>query len=127
MFNYRYMMVNLETGEEYPTGGVFLDVVPFERLVNDPNSPVVTLTLTTRSSKGMQDLFWTEFQVAPLLHNTNSKSVEEEAIASCHDSSSTGSSLDGPHLDKGGGYLTHSPKSYHNCHQEEVSSQVAEK
>ncbi|RAT94355.1 hypothetical protein ASG16_029725 [Brevibacillus sp. Leaf182] len=72
------MMVNLETGEEYPTGGVFLDVVPFERLVNDPNSPVVTLTLTTRSSKGMQDLFWTEFQVAPLLHNTNSKSVEEE-------------------------------------------------
>ena len=51
---YRYTMVNIETGEEYPTGGVFLDVVPFERLVftwgypDDPieNSPVVTLTLT---------------------------------------------------------------------------------
>ncbi|WP_223822009.1 MULTISPECIES: SRPBCC domain-containing protein [Paenibacillus] len=47
-----------DTGErrdwrEYHTGGVFLDVVPFERLVftwgypDDPieNSPVVTLTL----------------------------------------------------------------------------------
>jgi uncharacterized protein YndB with AHSA1/START domain len=51
---YRYTMVNTETGEEYPTGGVFLDVVPFERLVftwgypDDPieKSPVVTLTLT---------------------------------------------------------------------------------
>lgn len=50
---YRYTMVNIETGEEYPTGGVFLDVVPFERLVftwgypDDPieKSPVVTLTL----------------------------------------------------------------------------------
>ncbi|MFB0844677.1 SRPBCC family protein [Paenibacillus oleatilyticus] len=53
---YRYTMVNVETGEEYPTGGVFLDVVPFERLVctwgypDDPieNSPVVTLTLLYR-------------------------------------------------------------------------------
>ncbi|USG68276.1 SRPBCC domain-containing protein [Brevibacillus ruminantium] len=49
--HYRYTMVNSGTGEEYHTGGVFLDVVPFERLVftwghpNDPNSPVVTLTL----------------------------------------------------------------------------------
>ncbi|WP_396954279.1 SRPBCC domain-containing protein [Neobacillus niacini] len=30
---YRYTMVNIETGEEFLTGGVFLDVVPFERLV----------------------------------------------------------------------------------------------
>lgn len=55
--HYRYTMVNNETGEEYPTGGVFLDVVPFERLVftwghpNDPNSPVVTLTLTTQGDR----------------------------------------------------------------------------
>ncbi len=49
-------MVNIETSEEYPTGGTFLDVAPFERLVftwgypDDPieNSPVVTLTLTAR-------------------------------------------------------------------------------
>ncbi|OMF02677.1 ATPase [Paenibacillus sp. FSL H7-0331] len=56
---YRYTMVNVETGEEYPTGGVFLDVVPFERLVftwgspDDPieNSPVVTLTLTEQGDR----------------------------------------------------------------------------
>ncbi|MBV7504437.1 SRPBCC domain-containing protein [Bacillus sp. sid0103] len=56
---YRYTMVNIETGEEYPTGGVFLDVVPFERLVftwgypDDPieNSPVVTLTLTAHGDR----------------------------------------------------------------------------
>lgn len=49
---YRYTMINAETGEEFPTGGVFLDVVPFDRLVftwgnpEDPieASPVVTLT-----------------------------------------------------------------------------------
>ena len=48
-----------ETGEKYPTGGVFLDVVPFERLVftwgypDDPieNSPVVTLTLTAHGDR----------------------------------------------------------------------------
>ncbi|ALC91491.1 ATPase [Bacillus sp. FJAT-18017] len=52
--NYRYTMVNTETGEEFPTGGTFLEVVPFERLVftwgypDAPieNSPVVTLSLT---------------------------------------------------------------------------------
>jgi hypothetical protein len=56
---YRYTMVNVETSEEYPTGGVFLDVVPFERLVltwgspDDPieNSPVVTLTLTAQGDR----------------------------------------------------------------------------
>jgi uncharacterized protein YndB with AHSA1/START domain len=40
---YRYTMVNIETGEEYPTGGVFLDVVPFERLVftwGYPDDPI---------------------------------------------------------------------------------------
>jgi uncharacterized protein YndB with AHSA1/START domain len=40
---YRYTMVNVETGEEYPTGGVFLDVVPFERLVftwGYPDAPI---------------------------------------------------------------------------------------
>jgi len=30
---YRYVMVNDETGEEYPTGGEFLEVAPLERLV----------------------------------------------------------------------------------------------
>ncbi|WP_253735765.1 SRPBCC domain-containing protein [Paenibacillus sp. FJAT-26967] len=29
---YRYTMVNNETGQEYHTGGVFLDVIPYERL-----------------------------------------------------------------------------------------------
>ncbi|MBP1933190.1 SRPBCC family protein [Ammoniphilus resinae] len=56
---YRYTMVNIETGEEYHTGGVFLDVVPFERLVftwgypDDPveNSPVATLTLTAQGNR----------------------------------------------------------------------------
>ncbi|MDF2721804.1 MAG: hypothetical protein K0Q59_1479 [Paenibacillus sp.] len=56
---YRYTMVNLETGEEYHTGGVFLDVVPFERLVftwGNPDapiedSPVVTLTLTAHGDR----------------------------------------------------------------------------
>lgn len=55
--SYRYTMVNNETGEEYPTGGTFLEVVPFERLVftwghpNDPNSPVVTLTLSAQDDR----------------------------------------------------------------------------
>ncbi|WP_316572918.1 SRPBCC domain-containing protein [Neobacillus sp. YIM B06451] len=56
---YRYTMVNNETGEEFPTGGVFLDVVPFERLVftwgypDAPieDSPVVTLTLTEQDDR----------------------------------------------------------------------------
>jgi uncharacterized protein YndB with AHSA1/START domain len=51
---YRYTMVNKESDQEFHTGGVFLDVVPFERLVftwgypDAPieSSPVVTLTLT---------------------------------------------------------------------------------
>jgi uncharacterized protein YndB with AHSA1/START domain len=51
---YRYTMVNKETGQEIHTGGVFLDVIPHERLVftwgypDAPieDSPVVTLTFT---------------------------------------------------------------------------------
>ncbi|SDT43445.1 Uncharacterized conserved protein YndB, AHSA1/START domain [Paenibacillaceae bacterium GAS479] len=56
---YRYTMVNAETGQEFHTGGVFLDVVPFERLVftwgypDDPieGSPVVTLTLAEHDDR----------------------------------------------------------------------------
>ena len=50
---YRYTMVAEATGERYPTGGVFLEVVPPERLVftwagpDDPveSAPVATVTL----------------------------------------------------------------------------------
>jgi len=50
---YAYTMVNDETGERYPTGGVYREVVPFERLVftwgdpeDDPDeAPLVTITL----------------------------------------------------------------------------------
>ncbi|OXM15878.1 SRPBCC family protein [Paenibacillus herberti] len=56
---YRYTMINNETGQEFLTGGVFLEVVPLERLVftwgypDDPieNSPVVTLTLTAQADR----------------------------------------------------------------------------
>ncbi len=51
---YRYTMVNDATGDEYPTGGVYLEVTPPTRLVftwgypdADPDqSPVVTVALT---------------------------------------------------------------------------------
>ena len=50
---YRYTMVAEGTGEQYPTGGVYLEVVPIERLVftwagqDDPveQAPVATVTL----------------------------------------------------------------------------------
>jgi len=53
---YRYTMINKETGQEFPTGGVFLEVIPLERLVftwgypdaRIEDSPVVTLTLTSQ-------------------------------------------------------------------------------
>lgn len=56
---YRYTMIDDASGEEYPTGGVFIDVVPFERLVftwarpEDPieQSPVVTVTLTAQGER----------------------------------------------------------------------------
>lgn len=49
---YEYVMVDDQTGERYPTGGVFLEVVPHERLAftwgrpDDPpeDSPVITVT-----------------------------------------------------------------------------------
>lgn len=51
--NYRYTMVNDETGEEVVTGGVYREVVPFEKLAftwgdpgNEPDeTPVVTISL----------------------------------------------------------------------------------
>ena len=50
---YRYTMVDDTTGEEYPTGGVYLEVQPTDRLVftwgrpdADPDdTPVVTVTV----------------------------------------------------------------------------------
>lgn len=56
---YRYVMVNDETGEEYPTGGKFLEVAPLERLVftwGEPDapvdaSPVITLTFMSEGER----------------------------------------------------------------------------
>lgn len=50
--DYRYTMTNDETGEKFPTGGVFLEVEPMDRLKfswGDPSAPadasaVITLT-----------------------------------------------------------------------------------
>lgn len=50
---YRYTMMNADTGEQFPTGGEYLEVDPIERLVftwGDPDAPVegapvITLTL----------------------------------------------------------------------------------
>ena len=50
---YRYTMVNDTTGEEFPTGGVYREVVPRQRLVftwgkpdDDPDvAPVATVTI----------------------------------------------------------------------------------
>ena len=55
---YRYTMVNHDNGEEIITGGVFLEVVPFEKLVftwgypDAPieESPVITLKLTEQGN-----------------------------------------------------------------------------
>lgn len=57
--HYRYTMVDDTTGEEYPTGGVFLEVVWPERLVftwarpDDPveTAPVATVTLTEHGER----------------------------------------------------------------------------
>lgn len=56
---YRYTMTNDETGEEYPTGGEFLEVEPIDRLVftwGEPDAPadgapVITLTFTDRGER----------------------------------------------------------------------------
>jgi uncharacterized protein YndB with AHSA1/START domain len=50
---YAYTMVNDATGDEYPTGGVYREVQPFERLVftwgspddNPDDTPVATVTI----------------------------------------------------------------------------------
>jgi uncharacterized protein YndB with AHSA1/START domain len=56
---YTYTMVNDETGDAYPTGGVYLEVQPFERLVftwGDPDAapdsaPVATVTLAPNGDR----------------------------------------------------------------------------
>ncbi|RLV54796.1 SRPBCC domain-containing protein [Aeromicrobium phragmitis] len=56
---YRYTMTNDETGEQFPTGGEYLDVQPMERLVftwGEPDAPVegtpvITLTLTPQGDR----------------------------------------------------------------------------
>lgn len=48
--NYTYTMTNDETGERFPTGGVFLEVEPGERLVftwGEPDAPVETAPVIT--------------------------------------------------------------------------------
>lgn len=52
---YRYTMTNTDTGEQFPTGGEYLEVEPIDRLVftwGDPDAPVegapvITLTLSS--------------------------------------------------------------------------------
>lgn len=49
---YRYSMVDADSGEEFLTGGVFLEVAPFERLVftwGDPGDPVDAAPVVTVS------------------------------------------------------------------------------
>lgn len=56
---YTYTMTNDETGEKFPTGGVFLEVNPMDRLVftwGEPGAPVetapvITVTLTGREEQ----------------------------------------------------------------------------
>lgn len=62
---YRYTMTSLETGEKYPTGGVYLEVDPIERLVftwGEPEAsvdtaPVVTLTFAALSPERTEMVF----------------------------------------------------------------------
>lgn len=56
---YRYTMTNDETGEEFPTGGEYIEVEPIDRLVftwGEPDAPVdaapiITLTLNARGEQ----------------------------------------------------------------------------
>ena len=56
---YRYTMTNTETGQQFPTGGEYLEVDPMGRLVltwGDPDAevegtPVLTLTFTPQGDK----------------------------------------------------------------------------
>lgn len=62
---YRYTMTNDETGEQFPTGGEYLEVSPIDRLVftwGDPDAvvegtPVITLTLTPHGGERTELLF----------------------------------------------------------------------
>lgn len=62
---YTYTMTNDETGEKFPTGGVFLEVDPIDRLVftwGEPGAPletapVITLTLTAENDHRTELLF----------------------------------------------------------------------
>ncbi|WP_120003821.1 SRPBCC family protein [Nesterenkonia muleiensis] len=57
--HYTYTMTNDETGEKFPTGGVFLEVEPLSRLVftwGEPGAPVeaapvITLTFTAQGER----------------------------------------------------------------------------
>lgn len=59
---YRYTMINVETGDTYPTGGEFVEVEPFDRLVfswGEPDAavdeaPRVSLTFIERGDRGEQ-------------------------------------------------------------------------
>jgi len=49
---YRYTMKNAETGEEFPTGGEYLEVDPYDRLVftwGDPDAPIEGTPVITLS------------------------------------------------------------------------------
>lgn len=56
---YRYTMTNAETGQQFPTGGQYLEIDPMDRLVftwGDPDAdvestPVLTLTFTPQADK----------------------------------------------------------------------------
>lgn len=56
---YAYTMTNDETGEEYPTGGTYLEVDPMDRLVftwgeigaSVDTAPVITLTLNEQGDR----------------------------------------------------------------------------
>jgi uncharacterized protein YndB with AHSA1/START domain len=56
---YRYTMTNDETGEQFPTGGEYLEVEPMDRLVftwGEPDAPVdgtpvITLTFTPQGER----------------------------------------------------------------------------
>ena len=57
--HYTYTMTNDETGENFPTGGVYLEISPIDRLVftwGEPGAPVetapvITLTFTEQENR----------------------------------------------------------------------------
>lgn len=70
---YRYTMTNDETGEKYPTGGVFLEVEPTDRLVftwGEPGAPVdgapiITLTFHDQGERSELVLHLRGYQGRP--------------------------------------------------------------